>query len=185
MAHDFDLHAPEGANKRRRIIGRGQGSGRGTTAGKGGRGQKARSGGKTYVGFEGGQMPLYRRLAKRGFSNYPFKKSFQVVNLNEIDKRFNDGETVDELSLHDKGLIKGRKKGGTFTATVPVKILGNGDLTKKLVFKIGAVSGSAKEKIVKAGGEVPAGAEGTAGKSAEKSGGKSAADKSVADKSAQ
>ena len=159
MAHDFDLHAPEGANKRRRIVGRGQGSGRGSTAGRGGRGQKARSGGGTYVGFEGGQMPLYRRLAKRGFSNYPFKKSFQVVNLNEIDKRFSDGETVDEVSLYDKGLIKGRKKGGAFTAASPVKILGNGDITKKLVFKIVAVSGSAKEKIVKAGGKLPVGAE--------------------------
>jgi len=172
MAHDFNLHAPEGANKRRRIVGRGQGSGRGTTAGKGGRGQKARSGGKTYVGFEGGQMPLYRKLAKRGFSNYPFKKSCQIVNLNEIDKRFNDGETVDEVSLYNKGLIKGSKKGGTFTAVKPVKILGNGDLTKKLIFKLAVLSGSAKEKIVKAGGEVPAGAE--------KAGEKSASDNSAA-----
>ena len=159
MAHDFNLHAPEGANKRKRILGRGQGSGRGTTAGKGNKGQKARSGGKTYVGFEGGQMPLYRRLAHRGFSNYPFKKSFQIVNLGEIEKRFNDGETVDENSLFDKGLIKGSKKDGALKTRFPVKILGNGDLTKKLVFKLGAVngvdavSGSAKEKIQKSGGE--------------------------------
>jgi len=162
MAHDFDLHAPEGANKRRRIIGRGQGSGRGTTAGKGNKGQQSRSGGKTYAGFEGGQMPLYRRLAHRGFSNYPFKKSFQIVNLIDIEKRYNNGETVDETSLHDKGLIKGRKKSGIFTATTPVKILGNGDLTKKLIVKINAVSGSAKEKIKKAGGECAAGAENSA-----------------------
>ena len=168
MAHDFDLHAPEGANKRRRILGRGQGSGRGTTAGKGNKGQKSRSGGKTYVGFEGGQMPLYRRLAHRGFSNYPFKKSIQVVNLSEIEKRFGEGETVDEVSLYEKGLIKGRKKGAAFTADSPVKILGNGSLTKKLIFKIGAVSGSAKEKIQKAGGELPA------GKSGGNSGGNSA-----------
>jgi len=160
MAHDFNLRAPEGANKRRRIIGRGQGSGRGTTAGKGNKGQKSRSGGKTYAGFEGGQMPLFRRLAHRGFSNYPFKKSFQIVNLTDIEKRYNDGETVDEVSLYDKGLIKGRKKGGIFTAASPVKILGNGDLTKKLTVKIGAangvcgISGSAKEKIQKAGGEL-------------------------------
>ena len=154
MAHDFDLHAPEGANKRKRKLGRGQGSGRGTTAGKGNKGQKSRSGGKTYVGFEGGQMPLYRRLAQRGFSNYPFKKEFQIVNLGEIDKRYDNGETVDEISLHDKGLIKGRKKAGTFTADAPVKILGSGELTKKLTFKINAVSGSAKEKIEKAGGEL-------------------------------
>jgi len=153
MAHDFDLHAPEGANKRRRIVGRGQGSGRGTTAGRGYKGQKSRSGGKTYVGFEGGQMPLYRRLAHRGFSNYPFKKSFQIVNLGEIEKRYSDGETVDELSLFDKGLIKGRKKADVFEAVSPVKILANGGLTKKLIVKIVAVSATAKEKIQKSGGE--------------------------------
>jgi len=154
MAHDFDLHAPAGANKRKRIVGRGQGSGRGTTAGKGNKGQKSRSGGKTYPGFEGGQMPLYRRLAHRGFSNYPFKKTFQIVNLAEIDKRYSNGETVDELSLYDKGLIKGKKKGENFTPAFPVKILGNGDLTKKLTFKNVAVSASVKEKIEKAGGEL-------------------------------
>jgi large subunit ribosomal protein L15 len=143
--HDFDLHAPAGANKRKRIIGRGQGSGRGTTAGRGNKGQKARSGGKTYIGFEGGQMPLYRRLAQRGFSNYPFKKEFQVVNLEEVEKRYTDGEIVDVRTLSEKGLIKG---------AVPVKILGNGELTKKLTFKVGALSASAKEKIEKAGGIV-------------------------------
>ena len=153
MAHDFNLHAPEGANKRKKILGRGQGSGHGTTSGKGNKGQKARSGGKTYVGFEGGQMPLYRRLAHRGFSNYPFKKSFQIVNLNEIDKRYNEGETVDEASLFDKGLIKGKRTNGSFVSNSPVKILGNGELTKKLIFKICAVSGSVKEKIQKSGGE--------------------------------
>jgi large subunit ribosomal protein L15 len=143
--HDFDLHAPSGANKKKRILGRGAGSGRGTTSGKGNKGQKARSGGKTYVGFEGGQMPLYRRLAQRGFSNYPFKKEFQVVNIAGIDKRFEDGETVDAAALYKKGLIKG---------PVPVKILGNGELTKKLTVTIAAISASAKEKIEKAGGTV-------------------------------
>ena len=176
MAHDFNLHAPEGANKRRRIVGRGQSSGRGTTAGKGYKGQKSRSGGKTYVGFEGGQMPLYRRLAHRGFSNYPFKKSFQVVNLDEIDKRYSEGETVDEISLYDEGLIKGKKKGGIFSAAKPVKILGNGSLTKKLIFRIGAISGSAREKIRNAGGELPAAA---AVNAAESSGTTSAADSSA------
>ena len=156
---DFDLRAPAGANKGKKILGRGSASGRGTTSGKGNKGQKARSGGKIYAGFEGGQMPLYRRLARRGFSNYPFKKTYQIVNLSEIDKRYNDGETVDETSLFDKGLIKGRKKGDVFTADHPVKILGNGDLSKKIVFKIdsvnagSAVSASAKEKILKSGGE--------------------------------
>jgi large subunit ribosomal protein L15 len=146
--HDFNLHAPEGANKKKRIVGRGQGSGRGTTAGRGNKGQQSRSGGKTYVGFEGGQMPLYRRLARRGFSNYPFKKTFQVVNLGEIEKRFEDGETVEPATLLSKGLAKG---------PVPVKILGNGDITKKLSFKVAALSASAKEKIEKAGGSVAAG----------------------------
>ena len=152
--HDFDLHAPEGANKQKKILGRGQGCGRGTTAGKGNKGQKSRSGGKTYAGFEGGQMPLFRRLAHRGFSNYPFKKSFQIVNLNEIERRYKAGETVDEISLFNKGLIKGREKNGAFEADSQVKILGNGDLTKKLTFKIAVVSASAKEKIQKSGGEL-------------------------------
>jgi large subunit ribosomal protein L15 len=143
--HDFDLHAPEGANKKKRILGRGQGSGRGTTAGKGNKGQQSRSGGKTYIGFEGGQMPLYRRLAHRGFSNYPFRKIFQVVNLEEIEKRFENGETVDCAALVARGLVKG---------VLPVKILGDGELTKKLSFNVEAVSASAKEKIEKAGGSV-------------------------------
>jgi large subunit ribosomal protein L15 len=146
--HDFNLHAPAGANKKKRIVGRGQGSGRGTTAGQGNKGQQSRSGGKTYLGFEGGQMPLYRRLAQRGFSNYPFKKIFQVVNLEEIEKRFDDGETVDSATLLAKGLAKG---------SVPVKILGNGKITRKLNFKVAALSASAKEKIEKAGGSVIAG----------------------------
>jgi len=156
MAQDFNLHAPAGANKRKRKLGRGQGSGRGTTAGKGNKGQKARSGGKTYPGFEGGQMPLYRRLAHRGFSNYPFRKTFQIVNLCDIDKRFNEGETVDESSLFDKGLIKGRQKNGSFAADSPVKILGCGDITKKLNFRVSVISGSAREKIEKSGGKLPA-----------------------------
>ena len=145
MPHDFDLHAPVGANKKKRIVGRGQGSGRGTTSGKGHKGQQARSGGKTYIGFEGGQMPLYRRLARRGFSNYPFKKEWQIINLDDIEKRFEALETVDIVSLIKKGLIK---------KTLPVKILADGNLTKKLNFKVAAVSASAKEKIEKAGGSV-------------------------------
>jgi large subunit ribosomal protein L15 len=142
---DFNLHAPEGANKKKKIVGRGQGSGLGTTAGRGNKGQQSRSGGKTYVGFEGGQMPLYRRLAHRGFSNYPFRKEFQVVNLGEIGKRYADGETVDAASLVQKGLVKG---------AAPVKVLGDGEFTKKLTFKVEAISASAKEKIEKAGGSV-------------------------------
>ena len=142
---DFDLHAPEGANKRKRILGRGQGSGRGTTSGKGNKGQKARSGGKTYVGFEGGQMPLYRRLARRGFSNQPFKKKWQIVNVGDIDKYFQDGDMVDTEALRLRGLAR-RKD--------PVKILGDGELNKKLKVNVPSVSASAREKIIKAGGEV-------------------------------
>ena len=143
--HDFDLHAPKGANRKKRKLGRGQGSGRGTTSGKGNKGQQARSGGKTYIGFEGGQMPMYRRVAQRGFSNYPFKKEYQVVNLADIEIRYADGETVDAVSLKDKRLIKG---------SLPVKILGYGNLSKKLTVKISVLSASAREKIVKAGGSV-------------------------------
>jgi large subunit ribosomal protein L15 len=143
MAHDFNLRAPLGANKKKRIVGRGQGSGRGTTAGKGNKGQQSRSGGKTYIGFEGGQMPLYRRLAHRGFSNYPFKKEWETVNLGEIETKYESGETVDAVSLIKKGLVK---------KTHPVKILATGELTKKLSFNVAAASASAKEKIEKAGG---------------------------------
>jgi large subunit ribosomal protein L15 len=158
---DFNLHAPEGANKERRILGRGQGSGRGTTAGKGNKGQKSRSGGKTYVGFEGGQMPLFRRLAHRGFSNYPFRKEFQIVNLGEIEKRYADGETVDTITLIQKGLVKGTLKEGVVRRLpAPVKVLGDGEFTKKLNFNVGSVSNSAKEKIEKAGGTVAAPAAG-------------------------
>lgn len=143
---DFELHAPEGANKKRRIVGRGSSSGRGTTAGKGNKGQQSRSGGKTYVGFEGGQMPLYRRIAHRGFSNYPFKKEYSIINVCFLESNFESGETVDKASLLAKNLIDSDK--------VSVKILGNGELTKKLTVNVDKVSASAKAKIEKAGGSV-------------------------------
>ena len=145
--HDFNLHAPSGANKKKRILGRGSSSGRGTTSGKGNKGQKARSGGKTYAGFEGGQMPIYRRIARRGFSNYPFKKEYQIVNISDLDKRYEDGAIVDTASLYSKGLVR---------KTLPVKILGNGTLNKKLTVRAALFSASAKEKIEKAGGAVKA-----------------------------
>jgi large subunit ribosomal protein L15 len=140
---DFNLHAPKGANRKKRIVGRGQGSGLGTTSGKGNKGQKARSGGKTYVGFEGGQMPLYRRLAQRGFSNYPFKKEYEIVNLDAIERAYSEGETVSKETLVKKGLTK---------KTPYVKILSDGSITKKLTFQDLAVSAKAKEKIEKSGG---------------------------------
>jgi len=143
--HDFNLRAPVGANKKKKILGRGQGCGKGTTSGKGHKGQKARSGGKTYVGFEGGQMPLYRRLAHRGFSNYPFKQEWQIVNLGEIENRYEAGETVDAVSLLKKGILKGND---------PIKVLSDGNFTKKLNFKVDAVSAGAKAKIEKVGGTV-------------------------------
>ena len=143
---DFILTAPQGANKKKRIVGRGSSSGRGTTAGRGNKGQQSRSGGKTYVGFEGGQMPLYRRIARRGFSNYPFKKEYVCFNVVELEEKFADGETVNRESLRAKGLV-GKVIDG-------VKILGNGDLKKKLNVEVEKVSASAKAKIEAAGGTV-------------------------------
>ena len=143
---DFSLKPPCGAHKKKRIVGRGSSSGRGSTAGRGNKGQQSRSGGKVYVGFEGGQMPLYRRIARRGFSNYLFKKEYVCFNLDMIEAKYSDGETVDRESLIRKGLLK--------KATGLVKILGNGDLTKKLTVSVDKVSASAKEKIEKAGGKV-------------------------------
>ena len=143
---EFDLIVTEGATHKKKIVGRGSSSGHGKTAGKGHKGQQARSGGKVYTGFEGGQMPLYRRVAKRGFSNYPFKKEYYVVNLSVLETRFNDGETVNKETLMQKGLLK--------KAKLLVKILGNGDITKKLTVDVDKISISAKEKIEKAGGTI-------------------------------
>lgn len=140
------LTAPYGANKKDRRVGRGSSSGRGSTAGRGNKGQQSRSGGKVYIGFEGGQMPLFRRIAQRGFSNYPFKKEYACVNVADINVKYSDGETVNKETLAAKGLLKG---------TNPlVKILGNGEITKKLTFNVDKVSASAKDKIEKAGGSV-------------------------------
>jgi len=148
---DFNLYAPEGANKKKRIVGRGSSSGRGTTAGRGNKGQQSRSGGKVYVGFEGGQMPLYRRIAKRGFSNYPFRKDYEVFNLRDIEIRYENGETVNRESLIAKGLLK--------KVNSLLKLLGDGNITKKLTIDVDKVSASAKEKIEKAGGTVVLAAE--------------------------
>lgn len=143
---EFNLVMPKGANRDRKRLGRGSSSGLGKTAGKGHKGQKARSGGKVYAGFEGGQMPLYRRLAKRGFSNYPFSRVYEVINLSLIETKFNEGDVVDGGALCRKGLLKKEH--------ILVKILGDGELTKKLTFKVAAVSASAKDKIEKLGGSI-------------------------------
>lgn len=144
---DYTLKAPAGANKRPKRVGRGSGSGLGTTAGKGNKGQQSRTGKAVpYVGFEGGQMPLYRRIARRGFSNYPFKKEYAVVNVMALNAKFSDGDAVNKVTLKEKGLVKKACDG--------IKILGNGDLTKRLNVEVDKVSAGAKEKIEKAGGTV-------------------------------
>ena len=144
------LSAPQGANKKPKRVGRGSSSGLGTTAGKGNKGQQSRTGtGVPYVGFEGGQMPLYRRIAHKGFSNYPFKKEYVCINLNQLEAKFSDGETVNKESLVAKGFVS--KKA---SEKALVKILGNGDITKKLTVEVDKASASAKEKIEKAGGSV-------------------------------
>ena len=143
---DFTLKAPYGANKKKKIVGRGSSSGLGTTAGKGNKGQQSRSGGKVYVGFEGGQMPLYRRIARRGFSNYWFKKDVAIVNLIDLEAKFADGDTVNKDTLVLKGLVS---KSDTL-----IKILANGEVTKKLNVTVNKISSSAKEKLEKAGGTV-------------------------------
>ena len=141
------LSAPQGANKKPKRVGRGSSSGLGSTAGKGNKGQQSRSGGKTYVGFEGGQMPLYRRIARKGFSNYPFKKEYVCINVEQLEAKFNDGETVDKTTLIEKGFISSKN------ASL-VKVLGNGEVSKKLTVVVDKVSESAKAKIEKAGGSV-------------------------------
>lgn len=140
------LTAPYGANKKDRRVGRGSSSGRGSTAGRGNKGQQSRSGGKVYIGFEGGQMPLFRRIAQRGFSNYPFKKEYACVNVCDINAKYADGETVDKTTLAEKGLVKGKN--------LLVKVLANGEITKKLTFNVDKISASAKAKIEAAGGTV-------------------------------
>ena len=142
------LTAPYGANKKPKRVGRGSSSGLGTTAGKGNKGQQSRTGtGVPYVGFEGGQMPLYRRIARKGFSNYPFKKEYVCINVEQLNSKFNDGDTVDKASLVAKGFI-------TEKSSSMVKILGNGEISKKLTVTVEKISESAKAKIEKAGGSV-------------------------------
>lgn len=138
-----ELSPANGSTKAVKRIGRGAGSGQGKTAGKGHKGQKARSGGKIRPGFEGGQMPLARRVPKRGFNNI-FAKKIVSVNVSDLQK-FEDGATVDVKALVEKGLVKNR-----FDA---VKVLGNGEITKKLNVSVNAYSAAAKEKIEAAGGK--------------------------------
>jgi large subunit ribosomal protein L15 len=139
------LKAPHRSTHRKKRVGRGQGSGLGKTAGRGGKGQKARSGNMRFEGFEGGQSPLQRRLPKFGF-NSPNRLTFAIVNLSELDAHFKDGATVDETTLRAARLIKGVYDG--------VKVLGQGELKKKLTVKVNKVSAGAKTAITGAGGAV-------------------------------
>ena len=140
-----ELSPQEGSVKSRFRKGRGAGSGNGKTAGKGHKGQNARSGGGVRPGFEGGQLPLYRKLPKRGFKNILFGKQYTVVNVESFNK-FNDGDVVDSALLLAKGIISDLAKDG-------LKVLGEGELTKKLTVKAAVFSAAAKEKIESVGGK--------------------------------
>ena len=140
------LSPAEGATTSKKRLGRGIGSGLGKTSGKGHKGQWARSGGGVRPGFEGGQMPLIRRIPKRGFNNH-FRKTYSIVNLSVLEN-FEAGAVIDIQTLADNGLIKLVKDG------VGLKVLGNGSLTKALTVKASSFSASAKEAIEKVGGTV-------------------------------
>lgn len=139
-----ELSPADGSKKSRQRVGRGVGSGWGKTAGRGSKGQGARSGGGVRPGYEGGQMPIHRRLPKRGFTNI-FKKNFAIINIRDL-ARFESGSTVDEVELVKCGLIKGTYDG--------IKLLGQGDIDYPLQIKVNAVSESARKKISSAGGTV-------------------------------
>ncbi len=140
-----ELAPAEGSKKAVKRIGRGPASGQGKTAGKGQKGQKSRSGYSRRPGFEGGQMPLQRRLPKRGFNNI-FASEYAIVNVSDLEKRFEDGATVDAQSLIESGLIKKALDG--------IKVLGKGEITKALTVKADKFSETAKTKIEAAGGKV-------------------------------
>ena len=141
-----DLKPNPGAKHRRKRLGCGESSGHGKTSGKGHKGQKARSGGSIRPGFEGGQMPLYRQLPKRGFNNARFKTAYGIVNLDDLEKRFDDGAAINEKLLRGAGIIRGTLDG--------VKVLGRGEVKKKFHLEVDSVSASAREKIEKAGGSI-------------------------------
>ncbi len=139
-----ELSPPQGSRKAPRRLGRGVGSGRGKTAGRGTKGYNSRSGGGVRPGYEGGQMPLHRRLPKRGFANI-FRKNIAVINLRDLVK-FDKGSVIDEAALIAAGLVKGKKDG--------IKLLGHGEIKHSLEVKVNQISKSAREKIEAAGGKV-------------------------------
>jgi large subunit ribosomal protein L15 len=141
-----DLKPLPGARRRKKRFGCGESSGHGKTSTRGNKGQKARSGGAVRPGFEGGQMPLYRRLPKKGFNNSMFQDTIVAVNVSTLNDEFEDGAVVNEESLRAAKLLRGK-----FDA---IKILGDGELKRKLTVQVNQVSASAREKIEKAGGTV-------------------------------
>ncbi len=144
MIHEITIQA--GKYKTRKRIGRGEGSGHGKTAGRGHKGAASRSGWKRRPGYEGGQMPIFRRMPKRGFTNAPFRRLFHVINVKQLDARFDDGATVTRASLAEAGLIR--------DTSLPLKVLGEGTLSKKLNVTAARFSATAKTKIEEAGGTV-------------------------------
>lgn len=141
----FNLLKPKGASKRRKIVGRGPGSGLGKTSGRGQKGQKARNT-SPRLGFEGGQTPLYRRLPRKGFSNNDYKLEYAIVNLGDIDRKFKDGQVVNYDTLLENKLIRKKNK--------KIKILSNGNLTKKVSLEISKISKSAESLVMKVGGTI-------------------------------
>jgi large subunit ribosomal protein L15 len=142
-----ELLPPDGSRGTRKRLGRGVGSGNGKTAGRGTKGHKSRSGGGVRPGFEGGQMPLHRRLPKGGFTNI-FKKKIAVINIRDLAK-FEGGSVVDEAALLRAGLVRGRRDG--------IKLLGQGEIKIPLTIKVNEVSKNAREKIIAAGGNIEVG----------------------------
>ncbi len=141
-----DLQPRPGAKKRRKRVGCGESSGHGKTSGKGHKGQKARSGGSIRPTFEGGQMPLFRRLPKRGFNQAAFRDAIGTINLDDLERAFSAGDEVNEKSLRAAGLVRGKLDA--------IKLLGRGELTKKLTVVVDAASASAKTKLEAAGGSL-------------------------------
>jgi large subunit ribosomal protein L15 len=143
-----NLKPAEGAKQKKKRVGRGPGSGNGKTAGRGHKGAQSRSGYSYKRGFEGGQMPLHRRLPKRGFNNADFRTEYAVVNLDQLEARFEAGATVSPETLREAGLVR--------AARLPIKVLGRGEVTKALTVHAHKFSGKAAEKLAAAGGRAEA-----------------------------
>lgn len=139
-----ELSPAKGSHKPRKRLGRGVGSGTGKTAGRGTKGYNSRSGGGVRPGFEGGQMPLHRRLPKRGFKNI-FRKNFAIINIRDLS-RFKKGSLIDEAALVDKGLVKGKRDG--------IKLLGHGEIKYPLSIRLNKISNNAREKIEAVDGNI-------------------------------